>query len=402
VKGRVAAAAALLALFATVPVAAAKTYAPNKFKDHVADGCSAHDCTLREAVIAANHHSGRDTIVLKEKGPYFLQLIPGGMDGEKTGDLNINDPVVIEHNGGGLATIDANQVDRAIFQKTATTPEQYTKLSRIAVKNGQTNGFGGGIQLGNGLLGLDHSTVSGNQAGLDGGGIYASSGELTLTDSTISGNQADGTGGGVWSTTKTVIKGSTLSGNQALTTVSTSGGGGLFFSGPRLKMTNDTVAMNRATSGGGGIDSSGPATVNEVTVTANMSDSDNVDGGPAGGVFAHSEFAIANSIIEGNSVGSSGSAPDCRGMFTSGGYNLVNATAGCFGFEAQGDIYAPDPMLGGLKKNGGPTKTVALKTGSPAIGAASEESSEHRDQRGFSRDAHPDTGAFERGATGRG
>ena len=49
-------------------------------------------------------------------------------------------------------------------------------------------------------------------------------------------------------------------------------------------------------------------------------------------------------------------------------------------------------------KNGGPTKTIALKKGSAAIGHAHKPSAPNRDQRGRKRDNNPDTGAFERGA----
>lgn len=384
---------------ALVPGAAAKTYTPSTFKDHAPNGCSAKDCTLREAVIAANHHPGRDSVVLSAKRPYLLSVSPTGSDGATSGDLNVTDPISIRHDGRGQAVIDAQQIDRVLFQDTATKPERYTKLSRLVIRGGKTLGTGGGVQLGFGLLGLDHSTVTGNQAGNDGGGIFASSGELTLTDSSVTGNLSGGRGGGVFAATDTTIEGSTLSANQSFNTSSFEGGGGLSFEGSQLKMVNDTVAQNKATAEGGGIDSSGPSTLNDVTITANASDSDNTGGGPAGGVFASgSAFSIANSIIEGNSVGSSASAPDCRGTFTSGGHNLVNDTIGCDGFDAPGDFMSPDPMLGPLHANGGPTKTVALEPGSPAIGNGDTHSSAGGDQRGFKRDSHPDIGAYERGA----
>ena len=56
----------------------------------------------------------------------------------------------------------------------------------------------------------------------------------------------------------------------------------------------------------------------------------------------------------------------------------------------------PQPKLGQLADNGGPTDTVALKAGSPAIGRANSDNAPNRDQRGIKRDAAPDIGAFER------
>ena len=55
-----------------------------------------------------------------------------------------------------------------------------------------------------------------------------------------------------------------------------------------------------------------------------------------------------------------------------------------------------NPKLGKLARNGGPTKTVALKKGSPAIGEAKRSTAPGKDQRGRKRDRRPDVGAFER------
>ena len=53
------------------------------------------------------------------------------------------------------------------------------------------------------------------------------------------------------------------------------------------------------------------------------------------------------------------------------------------------------PKLGSLKRNGGPTATIARKKGSPAIGNAGGDAP-GKDQRGQKRDKNPDIGAFER------
>jgi hypothetical protein len=54
-----------------------------------------------------------------------------------------------------------------------------------------------------------------------------------------------------------------------------------------------------------------------------------------------------------------------------------------------------NPKIGVLKSHGGPTQTIALLKGSPAIGRAGQ-TAPSRDQRGHRRDRHPDIGAFER------
>ena len=52
---------------------------------------------------------------------------------------------------------------------------------------------------------------------------------------------------------------------------------------------------------------------------------------------------------------------------TSNGYNLSSDST-C-NFTGPGDLNNTDPMLGPLQNNGGPTQTMALPTGSPAIDA---------------------------------
>ena len=53
------------------------------------------------------------------------------------------------------------------------------------------------------------------------------------------------------------------------------------------------------------------------------------------------------------------------------------------------------PLLGPLADNGGPTNTMALPAGSPAIDAADPALAPAADQRGRPRDPRPDIGAFE-------
>ncbi len=391
-------AAVLLALPA---VAGAKTYDVTTTKDTTPNGCTKHSCTLREAIITANASVGvKDTVVLPSTGPYKLQIAPTGTDDENTGDLDLTDPVNIEHTGKGNATIDARHIDRVLFADIPPgSTEVYTKLKRITITGGRiTDDNGGGLELGVALLGLDHSKVVGNHAKFGGGGIFAGQGELTLTDSTVSGNRSGNGGGGIWSYVETRIEGTTISGNR---TSEFSDGGGLYVSTTTgtTKMRNDTIAGNSAGNNGGGIAIFGPSDLNDVTITANKADSDNSGSAVGGGIYTvTSGVSIDNSIITGNSVGTGSTDADCSGPFTSAGHNLVKTTTGCVGFGSAGDFSAAKPKLGKLAGNGGPTKTVALKKGSPAIGKASKKTSEKRDQRGRKRDKHPDIGAYEHGA----
>ena len=109
-------------------------------------------------------------------------------------------------------------------------------------------------------------------------------------------------------------------------------------------------------------------------------------------------FSTVNSIIALNRAGAA--SDDCHGAFDSDGGNLVGNVGGCTGFGGT-DVLGPNPKLGQLADNGGPTKTLALKQGSPAIGKARKVSAPRVDQRGRKRDAHPDivgpSNAFPRG-----
>jgi len=55
-----------------------------------------------------------------------------------------------------------------------------------------------------------------------------------------------------------------------------------------------------------------------------------------------------------------------------------------------------NPRIGKLRRNGGPTRAVALRKRSPAINNASRRTAPNRDQRGERRGRKKDIGAYER------
>jgi hypothetical protein len=106
--------------------------------------------------------------------------------------------------------------------------------------------------------------------------------------------------------------------------------------------------------------------------------------------------------------GVAGSDPDLSGAFTSQGHNLLGIAGNSVGLahgvngDLVGSATAPiDPRLGPLADNGGPTFTMALLPGSPAIDAG-DDTLTGTDQRGFPRKsgAHVDIGAFELDGSG--
>ena len=212
-----------------------------------------------------------------------------------------------------------------------------------------------------------HATLSG------GAGIYnAGPATIYVTDSTIAANDygggGGGGGGGILNAGILEMSDSTVAGNTAAR------GGGIL-NGGTLEMSGSTVAGNTAPYGGGGI-------LNDPGDT----------------------LTLADSILGGNSAAT---RPDCSGSLTSGGHNLIQDTAGCAG-AGPTDLTGVGPALGPLAHNGGPTQTMALLPGSPAIGLGYDcvdtgrPNTPATDQRGFGRPHAPatcDAGAYEYAGT---
>jgi DNA-binding beta-propeller fold protein YncE len=219
-------------------------------------------------------------------------------------------------------------------------------------------------------MALTNVTFNENSA-VVGGGILNRQSSPRLTNVTFNANSAE-VGGGV---------GNTLN------------------SAPRL--TNVTLNANSASDKGGGIsnDTGSNTTLTNATLTGNSA--------PIGGGIANisGTVKLADTILAEN-TGVNG--PDCSGVLTSQGYNLIGNNLGCTFTSATGDqVGAPaspiDPRLGPLQDNGGLTPTRALLPGSPALDRGSPAVPGSRnacaaaDQRGFPRpqNGRCDIGAYE-------
>jgi hypothetical protein len=195
-------------------------------------------------------------------------------------------------------------------------------------------------------------TVSGNNAQR----VFSVSSrtELTLKNLTVVDGKAD-SGGGIRNGGTLKVLGSTISGNSA-----TNYGGGIYNNGT-LTVTNSTFSGDRADILGGGIFNNTGALL---TVT-NSTLFGNTHGAPerGGGITDSGTATLKNTIVAG-----SGFSTDCSEGITDGGYNLDDdgscASAGTTSVTANPRL-SPD----GLQDNGGPTQTIALKKGSPALNA---------------------------------
>jgi len=120
-----------------------------------------------------------------------------------------------------------------------------------------------------------------------------------------------------------------------------------------------------------------------------------------GGIYSGTHTALQNSIVSNN-----GSGGDCYTIdngISSNGYNLSSDST-C-NFNGPGDLNNIDPKLGSLRNNAGPTQTMVLLPGSPAIDAGNPNGCTDghghllkTDQRGMPRPDPEDKGGCDMGA----
>ena len=338
-------------------------------------------CTLRAAIMEANHAPGGPHTVSIPSGTYTLMIPSTGTDGEAAGALKIAASMSIIGAGSSTTIINANgsvTSDRGLRVVLGIT----ANIAGVTIRNGavskgggfSANGGGGIYNLG--TLTLTDTTVMGNSAGFA-SGILNDVGTLILIDSTVSGNSARGViisginishSGGIFNGGALTLINSTVSNNHA------DGFSGGIGNDVTLTMINSTVSGNTANGNGGGIWSFGTVNSFNSTITDNRADADLNGSGVGGGVFnGGATFNFQNTIIAGNfetvfnPIVVSGwlfVPRDCAGLLTSNGNNLMRVV------NCNVNGSAPtvaNPLLGPLQNNGGPTQTHALLAGSPAI-----------------------------------
>jgi predicted outer membrane repeat protein len=247
---------------------------------------------------------------------------------------------------------------------------------------------GGAIALGGGLpysIVIERSTFVGNSAGTLGGAIYTNARDgVSITSSTFSNNTA-ADGGAVYYTGSVNIINSTFVGNRA--TGTTGEGGAILARGGTVSFS--TFLNNTASAPIDGEDIPGEAIYlvaeedsADLTLTANI----------FAGIGNHPQLGVGTlppepenlgeAVDGGANVFSTASEPDLSAL---GGTSVFSASVT--------QIFGASPQLG---DNGGSTQTVALVSGSPAIGIVPADAPAlTADQRGQLREGARDAGSFE-------
>lgn len=368
--------------------------------DTLGQGHGNKDCTLREAMNAANAQSGADTITFAGDTSVSLNAsLPTIAEdltidaGTHTVGLNGNSTYRILHIAAGVVNLkhlsfQFGVTDTALDHgKSGGAIHNEGTLSvsdSLFVHNGADD-YAGAIFT-NGTLNIENSTFINNTGGCCAGAVYAVA-PLTVNNSSFKSSSAD-YGGAISSSTVITVSNSTFAGNVA----NVEGGG--ILADDTLNLSNSTFGANSAGEGG--------AVWGKTLSILNSTFSGNSAGaGAAVRVNSGGALTLRNSILA-NSTG-----PDCtnNGTVASEKNNLIESTGAnaCGRVNGvHGDIVGVDPKLGTPGSHGGATQTFPLLVGSPAFDTGDDATCSAapvsgKDQRGTIRPQmnHCDMGSFE-------
>jgi hypothetical protein len=199
---------------------------------------------------------------------------------------------------------------------------------------------------------------------------------LTLKGVAVANGKTDESGGGLFvsQSSEVTIDNCTFSGNAA------HHGGGILNDGGKVTITNCTFVGNTASAWGGGLYNNfgGEATISFCTFVNNTAS-------VAGGLTTGYPPLRITAIIVAHNTAQFSKRQNGAGKMTSLGFNLESGTDCGFSDPKSHDQENLDPMFDpkGLQNNGGSTQTIALQTGSPAIGVVPIQMCPSIDQRGY-------------------
>jgi hypothetical protein len=310
------------------------------------DGVCAADCSLREAVAAAD--SG-DTVVFS--GNLVGQTITLGGS-----EIVITKRITIDGNldGVNVAFISGEMMSRIFLIETGGGLD--LRNATLVQGNGASaninSGYGGAIYARtNTAISLDRVSIRGNQTQYGGAVYIDNSGTHRITNSSLTGNSAEQGTAILGFNTTIFMSNTTVSGNYlSLDEPQTVGGGAITTRRSTVTIRNSTIVNNSAKRGGG------ICVIN------------------TGYPTPENKYNISNTIVAGNTATIIGqdihyTSPQDFELISAGGnliQNLETVPAGIF--TQPKDISGVNPLLGPINANNGgfPVATHSLQAGSPA------------------------------------
>ena len=325
------------------------------FPDQVCSESVANDCSLRDAVMAANASPGPDAIVLPA-GLYHLTRVGDLEDAALTGDLDVTDNTIITGAGEDLTVIDAggqSGLGDRVFELHAGSEviledltvrggyllspapgggglrtQSDTTLNRVRIRNNESWSFGGGVAS-TFSLEVNDSSIEDNRAERAAGIDVGLGSSLNLSHSSVVDNEAHGTagfgGGGILIfgvASMATLDHARVTGNTTMIN-----GGGLYSEGT-LTILDSVIEGNHANLDGGGVYQLGSTVFLERTLLKN-----NTAGGDGGGLRHLAIASVASSTFVGNSATRGGA------IFNAGA-RLVAQNSTIVGNSGEPAIYA--------------------------------------------------------------
>ncbi len=342
------------ALFLAVPAMASTTWYVNGVNGSDKNNCNTPQTACKTIGHAISLASSGDSI-----------KVAAGIYKET---LTINSSLKLIGADTSTTIVDGSGYGNVVYVAIASA---HVRLSKVTVRNGGQAGCGAGI-LNYGTLTVSESMVEGNSAE-QGGGICNVS-TMTLNHSTLRRNSASGIDG-YYSAAGGIDNGGTLTVNDSTISENTALGdyvcGGGIYNAGTLTINNSTLYRNYtngdSSSVGGGIDNEGgTVALNNSTLSGNKATAGGTSGGGiSNGGCARNRSYPSTITLQNTIVANSRHGGNCSGTMTSMGYNLSSDRT-C-NFNGTGDLNNTVPKLGKLGNYGGPTQTIPLLQGSPAI-----------------------------------
>ncbi len=399
--------------------------------------------TLQGSTITGNTALGADGVAIGAGGGGVLNY--GGSLTIESSTITGNTAL----NGGGMYSYTKESDKVALINTTVSGNSGSGMLVRakgdsvVTLHHTMVSGNSGqgvaSITYGNSQVTLSHCTISGNTAYFGAGvwGYAKGNSQITLTYCTVSSNTATSWGGGgiefdTYGGSRARLANSTVSGNFALS------GGGVAtyaFDSGQVMLSNNTINDNAAEFGGGVANNAyakGHVLLSNNTITGNSSITANGSGGgvanfttysgqvtlnhttisgntaaTGGGVYSFiyddSQVILSHTLIAGNTASNGAEVfrHNNGGSLTANDFNLVGHssltsaqaftgfTPGATDLTTTADGVVPTALAAildsTLQNNGGPTQTLNLVSGSPALDAVGAGCKSSRDQRGFAR-----------------